>query len=68
MLYENIVTLCKERNISVARLEREVGLGNATIRNWKWSSPSVDKVRDVAKFFGVTVDSLVDGTPDASAS
>lgn len=59
MLYENIVKLCKERNISIARLERECGFGNATVRGWSVSSPSIAKVQTVAEFFGVTVGELI---------
>lgn len=59
MILGNIQKLCKERGISVARLERELGFGNATIRGWGNSSPSVDNLKKVADFFGVTVDSLI---------
>lgn len=62
MIYQNIVALCKERNISIAKLEKEIGLGNATIRMWKTSSPSVDRLKMVADYFGVTIDSLITGT------
>lgn len=59
MIFTNIARLCKERGISVARLERETGLGNATIRGWAASSPTVEKLKTVADYFGVTVDSLL---------
>ena len=59
MIYDNIVKLCNEKNISIARLEKEVGLGNATIRGWDKSSPTVENIRRVAGFFGVTVDDLI---------
>ena len=59
MLYENIVRLCKERNVSIARLEKECGFGNATVRGWSVSSPSIAKVQKVAEFFGVTVSELI---------
>ena len=59
MIFENISRLCRDRKVSVAALERELGFGNATIRGWKVSSPSVDKLKKVADFFGVTVDSLI---------
>lgn len=58
MIYKNIVNLCKERGISIARLEQEVGLGNATIRGWASSSPTVEKLKLVADYFGVTIDEL----------
>lgn len=59
MIYENVLRLCRERGIAVARLEKETGLGNATVRGWATSSPQVDKLKSVADFFGVTVDSLI---------
>lgn len=59
MILQNILRLCKERKISLARLEKEIGLGNATISRWGASSPTVENVRKVADFFGVTVDQLI---------
>lgn len=59
MIFENILALCKEKKISISRLEREVGLGNGTISRWKTSSPNVDSLKAVADFFGVTVDRLI---------
>ena len=59
MIYENIIKLCKERKISIARLEKECGLGNATIRGWAVYSPSIANIQKVADFFGVTIDSLI---------
>lgn len=59
MVYKNILRLCEQKKISVAALERELGFGNATIRSWTSASPTVDKLQRVAKFFGVTIDSLL---------
>lgn len=59
MLYEKISQLCKESGISVARLERELGLGNATIRGWIVSSPRLENVKLVADYFGLSVDELM---------
>lgn len=59
MILENIRSLCRERGISIARLEKTLGLGNATIRGWGSSSPSVDKLKQVADYFGTTVDALI---------
>lgn len=61
MLYENVIRLCKENNISTFALERATGLGNGSI--WKWGnrtkSPNVIAVKKVADYFGVTVDELL---------
>ena len=59
MLYDNVVSLCKERNISIARLEKESGLGNATVRGWQHGTPTINTVKKVADYFGVTVDELL---------
>lgn len=59
MVYQNILTLCTKREISIAKLEREIGLGNATIRGWETSSPTAVNLKLVADYFGVTVDALL---------
>ena len=59
MILDNITKLCKEKNVSIARLERETGIGNGTIARWGTSSPIVDNVQKVAEYLGVTVDKLV---------
>lgn len=59
MIYTNILALCRTNGISIAKLERELGFGNATVRGWATSSPTVEKLKAVADYFGVTVDSLL---------
>lgn len=59
MIYEKIAALCKERGISISRLEKEVGIGNGTIGRWSISSPTVENLKKVADYFGVSVDSLL---------
>lgn len=59
LLLDNIATLCRDKGISLAKLERDLGFGNATIRMWAKSSPSIEKVKAVADFFGVSVDYLI---------
>ena len=59
MIIKKIESLCKEKGISISRLEKEVGLGNATIRGWENSSPKVENLVKVAHYFGVSVDDIV---------
>ena len=66
MIFENISSLCKKRGISIAGLEKAIGLGNGTIRGWVNSSPTVDRLVAVANYFGVTVNDLL--SPDAPTS
>ena len=58
-MYNRILILCGKTGISIARLERDTGLGNGTIRRWKSANASVENVRRVAEYFGVSVDSLL---------
>jgi len=58
-MVDKIKKLCAERGITINRLEKEVGLGNGTIRSWGKHSPSVFNVEMVALYFGCTVDDLL---------
>ena len=59
MIFENIQALCRERRISSSRLERETGLGNGTVCRWRQSDPTVTRLKLVADYFGVTLESLL---------
>lgn len=58
MLFQNIQALCKEAGISISALEKATGLGNGVISRWETSSPRLENVQLVAKYFGVSVDQL----------
>ncbi len=51
LLYAKIESLCKERNISIAKVEKDCNIGNATIRRWDKSFPRIDTLKKVADFF-----------------
>lgn len=59
MIYTNVFNLCQRKGISISKLEKEMGFGNSTIRGWANSSPTVEKLKAVADYFGVTVDELL---------
>ena len=62
-LYDRIQKLCEDRKISIARLESDCGLSNSTIKKWKaTSTPGVDKIKEIAQYFRVTVYYLLDIT------
>lgn len=67
MILKNITRLCKEKGVSVAKLEREVGIGNGTISRWGTSSPTINNIKAVAEYFGVSVDDLLQEIPAESA-
>lgn len=59
MLLKNIRKLCKDRQTTVAQIEREIGLSNGTISKWASSSPTVNNLKAVADYLGVSVDELL---------
>jgi hypothetical protein len=60
-LFENIKSLCTLKGISIPKLEKELGFGRGSIYNWEKSSPSIDKVEKVAKYFGVSINRVLYG-------
>lgn len=64
MLYGNIKALCEKRNLSISQLERDLKFPRSSICKWDENEPSIWKVKKVAKFLGVTVDSLLDDARD----
>lgn len=63
-LLEKIQELCKQKNISVTKLEQELNLGKSTIMKWSNASPSVDKLNKVANYFEVSIDYLLGKTEE----
>lgn len=60
IVFERINGLCKENNVTIKKLSEDIGLSDSLIRKWKTtSSPSVDKVKLVAEYFGVSTDYLI---------
>lgn len=59
MIVNQIQNLCKQRNMTLAQLEKALNFGNGTIRRWDDSPPSIRKVIEVAKYFNVEIDSLI---------
>ena len=61
---ERIRELCERDNISIRKLERELGIGNSTIRRWSKQIPSADTLQKAAQYFGVTVGYLLGDSDD----
>ena len=51
-----------KKNFTLASIERELGLGNGSIRRWDTSIPSADKLYKVAELLKVSMDYLYIGT------
>lgn len=63
-LVEKIQNLCSKKDTTLIGLERELGLGRGTIRNWDKNSPSSEKLLKVANYFNVSIDSLLERNSD----
>ena len=60
ILYTRIKELCESRGISMTKLSEDLGIAASLIRKWKTTtSPSVDRVKMIAEYFGVSVDYLI---------
>lgn len=60
MIYDRIKKICKNKGISVAKLEQDLGLGRSSVRRFDQHEPGVGKLNMIAGYLGVTVDSLLD--------
>ncbi|MDZ5759662.1 helix-turn-helix transcriptional regulator [Carnobacterium maltaromaticum] len=63
---EIIKNLLRNKNMTIAELERALGFSNGTIGKWDKQNPSIDKLTKVADYFNVTTDYLLDrnNTPE----
>lgn len=67
-LYERIESLRKSRGLSQGELEKELNFSNGSVSKWKKSTPTPDRLKKIAEYFGVTVDWLMTGDEKESNS
>ncbi|MGH2116659.1 helix-turn-helix domain-containing protein [Aerococcus sp. L_32] len=58
-IYDRIKILAKERNVSIAELERKLELSNGSISKWNTYMPNTEPLLKVANYFNVSVDELL---------
>lgn len=56
IIYEKTKYLCDNKNITIAKLERELNFSEGSVSKWKTSKPSFDKLISVADYFNVSLD------------
>ena len=66
-VYTRVVTLCAQHSITVAELERRLGLSKTSVRKWKKSVPSADNLKKTADILGVSMEYLLLGYEEESA-
>lgn len=59
LLVKSIRKLCKNNNVPVSQLENDLNFGAGLISRWNKSSPSLDKIVDIADYFHVSIDEVV---------
>ena len=60
IIFSRIKELCAENNITLNKLEAEMGMSASSISKWKHSvSPTIDKIAKIASYFNVSIDYLV---------
>lgn len=60
IIFTRIKELCEENNITINKLESELGMSQYSIGRWKNStSPTIDKISRIAEYFHVSIDYLV---------
>jgi len=64
-LYEQIRDIAKMKGYSINKLEQELGFARSSINKFNKNKPSIDKLRQIADFLGVSVDYLTTGDEDA---
>lgn len=59
MLLENILDYCTREGIPIYMLEKKCGIGNGTIKRWKYSTPRLNSLQKIAKETGMTIEQLL---------
>lgn len=58
--------LCKKRNVTISKLESELFFSPGLISRWNKNIPAIDKIIDIANYFGVSIDELVGSSKETS--
>lgn len=60
MLFDAVKTICKEKKLSIYKLEKEANLSKGSVCKWNNSIPSADKLQRVAKILKIKADTLLE--------
>lgn len=63
MIYKKIKLLCKEKGITIYRLEKDLEFAPSTVIKWRTSMPTVNKLKKVANYFDVSIEYFLEGEP-----
>lgn len=57
---DKIIDLAEKKNLKVHTLESKTGLGNGTIKKWRFQNPKLDNLVAVADYLGIAYWKLVE--------
>lgn len=60
-IVERVRDLAEKNGHTIASVERELGFGQGSIRNWNKAAPSADKLYKAAQLFGVSMEYILTG-------
>lgn len=58
ILIENIRKLCQEHKVSISQLEKDLYMSPGLISRWSRNTPTLDRIVDIAEYFGVALDAI----------
>lgn len=58
---ERVKLLCKEKGVTVSRMEKEIGLSKGAVYKWNTSAPSQQVLKKLSEYFAISVDMLING-------
>lgn len=59
LLSQSIKRICKDNNMTVSQLEKKLNISAGLISRWSKTSPSLDKIVDIADFFNLSIDEVI---------
>lgn len=58
-MLDTIKKLCEERGITMRKLENDLGFSHGCMQRWDSGGATIEKVKTVAAYFGISIDELV---------
>lgn len=58
-IYDNVKAACKEKGITISKLETDLGFPRSSISKWNTNEPSVSRVKKVADYLKVDIKQLI---------
>lgn len=58
---ERVKLLCKERNIPISKLEKDLGYSNGYIGNLRKGTFPADRLKDISEYLGTSIEFLITG-------